>query len=34
MGPIPDVGEHTDQILQEIGIDEATIVKWRADGIV
>jgi itaconate CoA-transferase len=34
MGPIPDVGEHTDRILQEIGIDEATIAKWRAGGIV
>jgi itaconate CoA-transferase len=34
MGPIPDLGEHTDVILREFGIDDATIAKWRADGIV
>jgi itaconate CoA-transferase len=34
MGPVPDVGDHTDQILGELGIDAATIAAWRRDGVV
>ena len=34
MGPIPDVGQHTDEILAEIGIDAATIAVWRRNGVV
>jgi itaconate CoA-transferase len=34
MGPIPDVGEHTDAILNELGYDAATIARWRTDGVV
>jgi crotonobetainyl-CoA:carnitine CoA-transferase CaiB-like acyl-CoA transferase len=34
MGPIPDVGEHTDAILQELGFDASTIAEWRREGIV
>jgi len=34
MEPIPAVGEHTDAILREIGIEEQTIAAWRARGIV
>jgi itaconate CoA-transferase len=34
MGRIPDVGEHTDAILAELGIDEGTVAGWRRDGIV
>jgi itaconate CoA-transferase len=34
MGAIPSVGEHTDAILGELGIEETTIRKWRADRIV
>jgi itaconate CoA-transferase len=34
MDPIPALGEHTDLILRELGIDAATIASWRAAGIV
>ena len=34
MGPIPDVGEHTHAILQELGFDASTIADWQRDGIV
>ena len=34
MGAIPAVGEHTDAILAEVGIDAATAAKWRGKGIV
>jgi itaconate CoA-transferase len=34
MNAIPSVGEHTDVILGELGIDRATIAEWRARGIV
>jgi crotonobetainyl-CoA:carnitine CoA-transferase CaiB-like acyl-CoA transferase len=30
----PDLGEHTDELLQEIGIDAATVEVWRAEGVV
>jgi crotonobetainyl-CoA:carnitine CoA-transferase CaiB-like acyl-CoA transferase len=34
MGAIPGVGEHTDAILGELGMDRATIAQWHSDGIV
>ena len=34
MGPIPELGEHTDAILGGLGFDRATIARWRADGMV
>ena len=34
MGPVPDVGQHTDQILAELGIDASTIAALRGDGVV
>jgi crotonobetainyl-CoA:carnitine CoA-transferase CaiB-like acyl-CoA transferase len=34
MDRVPDVGEHTARVLAEIGIDEATLARWRRDGIV
>jgi len=34
MGAIPSVGEHTDTILEELGIAGATIADWRLKGIV
>ena len=34
MRAIPEVGEHTDAILGELGIAGATISDWRARGIV
>jgi itaconate CoA-transferase len=34
MGDVPALGQHTDQILSELGIDRATIARWRTEGIV
>ena len=34
MGPVPDLGAHTDAILGELGFDPATIEGWRHAGIV
>jgi crotonobetainyl-CoA:carnitine CoA-transferase CaiB-like acyl-CoA transferase len=34
MGRIPDVGEHTDKILTELGFDAGTIGRWRREGVV
>ena len=34
MSAIPAVGEHTDAILAEVGIDAGTAAKWRGKGIV
>jgi crotonobetainyl-CoA:carnitine CoA-transferase CaiB-like acyl-CoA transferase len=34
MGPIPALGQHTDAILTELGIDGATVGAWRSSGIV
>jgi itaconate CoA-transferase len=34
MEPIPAVGEHTDAVLREMGIDDKTIGEWRRVGIV
>jgi itaconate CoA-transferase len=33
MGRIPDIGEHTDKILTELGFDADTIARWRTEGI-
>jgi itaconate CoA-transferase len=33
-GPIPAVGEHTDQILAELGWDEGAIERLRRDGAI
>jgi itaconate CoA-transferase len=34
MDPIPDVGEHTDAILKELGMTESTIASMRASGAI
>jgi len=34
MGAIPRVGEHTDAILAELGIDAESVAAWRSAGIV
>jgi crotonobetainyl-CoA:carnitine CoA-transferase CaiB-like acyl-CoA transferase len=34
MSAIPSVGEHTEAILNELGIAGATVADWRARGIV
>jgi itaconate CoA-transferase len=34
MGPIPEVGQHTDQILREIGFELDTIASWHEKGLI
>jgi itaconate CoA-transferase len=34
MHPIPGVGEHTETILRELGVEPTTIASWRQDGVV
>jgi itaconate CoA-transferase len=34
MGPIPSVGQHTDDILDELGFDAAIVATWRARGVI
>ena len=34
MGAIPSVGQHTDDILDELGFDPATVSGWRARGVI
>ena len=34
MGDVPALGQHTDQILGELGIDRDTIARWRTEGVV
>jgi itaconate CoA-transferase len=34
MGKVPGLGEHTDRILTELGIDPETIARWRTTGVV
>ena len=34
MGPVPDLGAHTDTILAELGFERATIDRWRDEGVV
>ena len=34
MGPIPSLGQHTDDILAELGFDRSTVTAWRARGVI
>ena len=34
MGRIPSLGEHTDAILSEVGMDAPSIAEWRSKGII
>jgi len=34
MGDVPALGRHTDAILAELGIDRATVERWRAEGTI
>jgi crotonobetainyl-CoA:carnitine CoA-transferase CaiB-like acyl-CoA transferase len=34
MDAIPDVGQHTDEVLRELGYDEATIAELRTSRAV
>jgi crotonobetainyl-CoA:carnitine CoA-transferase CaiB-like acyl-CoA transferase len=34
MSPIPAVGQHTDAVLRELGVEDTTIREWRRTGVV
>ena len=34
LGPVPAVGQHTDAILRELGIEDQTIAGWHAEGVI
>jgi crotonobetainyl-CoA:carnitine CoA-transferase CaiB-like acyl-CoA transferase len=34
MGAIPELGQHTDTILEELGFERAGIAAWRREGMV
>ena len=34
MDPIPELGEHTDRILDELGYDSRTVATWRSAGVI
>jgi crotonobetainyl-CoA:carnitine CoA-transferase CaiB-like acyl-CoA transferase len=34
IGPAPDLGEHSDEVLGELGIDSEDIRQLRADGVI
>jgi crotonobetainyl-CoA:carnitine CoA-transferase CaiB-like acyl-CoA transferase len=34
MGPVPALGQHTDDILHEIGFDAHIIAGWRERGVI
>ena len=34
MGDVPALGQHTDAILEELGIARDTIAAWRSEGAI
>jgi crotonobetainyl-CoA:carnitine CoA-transferase CaiB-like acyl-CoA transferase len=34
MGAIPALGQHTDDVLTELGFDAAAVSAWRAHGVI
>jgi itaconate CoA-transferase len=34
MGGIPALGQHTQSILEELGIDRGTVDAWRREGAI
>ena len=34
MGDVPSLGQHTDLILEELGIPRGTIAAWRNEGAI
>ena len=34
LGDVPALGQHTDAILGELGIDRGTIARWRTEGVI
>jgi crotonobetainyl-CoA:carnitine CoA-transferase CaiB-like acyl-CoA transferase len=34
MGDIPSLGQHSEQILEELGFDSNTITAWRREKLI
>jgi crotonobetainyl-CoA:carnitine CoA-transferase CaiB-like acyl-CoA transferase len=34
MGPIPEVGQHSEAVLQELGFDRSVIAQWQETGVI
>jgi crotonobetainyl-CoA:carnitine CoA-transferase CaiB-like acyl-CoA transferase len=34
MGDVPALGQHTDAILEELGVARDTVAAWRREGVV
>ena len=34
LGPVPALGQHTDAILRELGVNGDTIARWRREGVI
>ena len=34
MGDVPALGQHTDLILEELGVARETIASWRREGAI
>ncbi len=34
MGDVPALGQHTDAVLEEVGVARATIAAWRKEGVI
>jgi crotonobetainyl-CoA:carnitine CoA-transferase CaiB-like acyl-CoA transferase len=34
MGDVPSLGQHTDAILEELGIAHDTVALWRKEGAI
>jgi len=34
MGDVPALGQHTDAILAELGVADATLAAWRKEGVI
>ena len=34
MGPVPELGQHTDEVLRQLGVSEADIGRWREERVV
>jgi crotonobetainyl-CoA:carnitine CoA-transferase CaiB-like acyl-CoA transferase len=34
MGDVPALGQHTDAVLEEMGVARDTIAQWRHEGVI
>jgi crotonobetainyl-CoA:carnitine CoA-transferase CaiB-like acyl-CoA transferase len=34
MGDVPALGQHTDAVLEEVGVTRDTIAAWRHEGVI